>query len=131
MSHNLFSKSPLLSIRYTPLAYACQEGHVSIAKALIEAGASLDTKTKMYGQTPLHLAVYSGKIDLVRLLVRSGAQVDPKDNDGSTPLKYATTKSFGHDHQNPIIDFLLCNGAKMETGGCCTECLQEMDYLRL
>ena len=116
--------------RYTPLAYACQGGHLATIKALINAGANLHQKTTdSFGVTPLHLAAQAGKIEVVRFLVRSGAEVDAKDNQGKTPLKYATSNSY--DHQNPVIDFLLSNGAQMIGGDCCIECLQEMDYLKL
>ena len=99
-------------------------------KSLIKAGANLHQKTAdAIGVTPLHLAAQSLKIEVVRFLVRSGAEVDSKDNRNQTPLKYATSNSL--DHQNPVIDFLLFNGAQMFDGDCCTECLKEMEYLKL
>ena len=115
----------------TPLAYACQQGHFETVKVLVRAGADLNKKTEdESGATPLHLAVLSKKIEIVRFLIRAGAKINATDKFGRTPLKYATLESRSHS-DNPIIDFLLCNGAEKSTGDCCTECLHEMDYLTL
>ena len=116
---------------FTPLSYACQQGHFDTVKVLVKAGADFDKRTEdESGATPLHYAVISKKIEIVRFLVRAGAKIDSTDNFGRTPLKYATLDSKNH-RASPIIDFLLCNGAKKSTGDCCTECLVEMDYLTL
>ena len=114
---------------FTPLAYAIVGGQLATVKALIKAGARLDMRTNdnTNGAMPLHLAAQIGKADIVRFLVRSGAEVDAKDNQGNTPLRYATANSV--DHQSVVIDFLLCEGAQMNAGGCCIECLKQMDYL--
>ena len=78
-------------------------------KSLIKAGANLHQKTAgAIGVMPLHLAAQSLKIN-VRFLVRSGAEVDSKDNRNQTPF----------------------NRAQMFHGDCCTECLREMEYLKL
>jgi ankyrin repeat protein len=40
---------------WTPLHWACKNGHVEVVKALLEKGADLHAKTNL-GETPLHYA---------------------------------------------------------------------------
>ena len=97
----------------TPLHHAVQQGHEEVAKILIKAGANVNKKVSVLEWTPLHVAVEYKLVKMVRLLVRNGADINAKDAHGGTPLRNATenTYSDNEDHQNPIIDFLLHNGA--------------------
>ncbi|CAB1104800.1 unnamed protein product [Ectocarpus sp. CCAP 1310/34] len=75
--------------RRTPLHFAASGGHVSTVRALIGAGADLDTADGD-GCTPLHLAVFRGFEEVVQELVDAGASVDTSDSEGETPLHTAS-----------------------------------------
>ncbi|KAL6887054.1 putative ankyrin repeat protein [Trichoderma evansii] len=65
---------------YTPLAISIREGNTSVAKYLIDQGASINVFGPSFGSI-LHLAVNRGAVGLVKLLIDSGADyeaVDPK-----------------------------------------------------
>jgi ankyrin repeat protein len=71
-----------------PLHDAAQQGHLSVAKLLLERGADVRMK-KDDGYTPLHYAAKSGNISLVKLLLERGADVREKDNKGRTAREVA------------------------------------------
>eukprot|EP00731_Ephydatia_muelleri_P005874 Em0003g122a len=70
------SKSSLQSVRWTfldanrntPLHLACEEGHVSTIRALIQGGSSVEA-INAYGITPLQTAALSCRQDAVEVLV--------------------------------------------------------------
>jgi len=49
-------------------------------------------------RTPLHLACIRGYTDCARILLAAGARLDVMDNDGNTPLHFAS--------QNSMVDSL-------------------------
>ena len=65
------------------LHWACCNGHLECAKALLGAGADIN-KQDNDGDTPLMLAANMGKIEVVRELLKRGAKKDLKDEDGYT-----------------------------------------------
>ena len=71
------------------LTYAAQTKDVEILKILIAAGAVLDHKDEITGETALMMAIYSAHPAAVRALLRAGAGTEIKDNDGETALDYA------------------------------------------
>jgi len=84
----------------TPLHYAAITGRCEIARALIDAGASVNVQTTHYnpvlrgeavlkGLTPLHYAAENGFQEVVELLLRCGAYVNAQDEIGDTPLHKA------------------------------------------
>lgn len=80
--------------RWTPLMVAASEGHVEVARWLLENGAALDAKAEGSGDSALALAAYYGHADLVELFVGAGADVDAVDLAGRTPLMAAA--EMGH-----------------------------------
>src|ERR1051325_5960663 len=60
------------------LLSASRAGDLTAAKAAIEHGAAIETKTS-YGQTPLYLAAMNGREDVVKFLLEKGASVDVQD----------------------------------------------------
>jgi ankyrin repeat protein len=69
----------------TPLLLAAREGHLEVARLLLEAGASIE-KADADGVTPLLMAVLNGRIPVARYLIERGASVRAADWYGQTPL---------------------------------------------
>ena len=59
----------------TPLFFACDRGHLEIARLLIERGADLNVKDNFYNATALGWAMSKKHDDVVALLVEKGADV--------------------------------------------------------
>jgi truncated hemoglobin YjbI len=76
--------------RGTALHQAARRGNVSVAKALLDHGATIDARDAK-GETPLRRAVNCRQIEIVRLLVRHGADPHAADRRGATPLDVART----------------------------------------
>jgi ankyrin repeat protein len=74
--------------RGTPLHQAARRGHVSVAEALLDHGATLESRDAKQ-QTPLRRAVNCRQVPIVRLLVRHGADPHAVDRRGVTPLDVA------------------------------------------
>ncbi|KHJ49422.1 ankyrin repeat protein [Trichuris suis] len=129
----------------TPLMLAVEEGHLDVAKCLLQFRAS-PFKPSLDGRTALHLAASSGSSELCYLLVSqsAGINVDVFDIEGRTSLYYAVLEehadivemllSFGCDPNMadlhgrtplhvaswlgnlPIIELLLRHGANVDAG---------------
>jgi ankyrin repeat protein len=67
----------------TPLALACHDGNVELAKLFLEHGADPNQRA---GVTPLVLACQEGDLEMARLLLEHGADPNACGNDGLTPL---------------------------------------------
>jgi ankyrin repeat protein len=59
---------------WTPLHYACTNGHLAIAEFLLDKGAAVDAPSPN-GTTPIMMAIRAGNIHLVRLLLDRGADI--------------------------------------------------------
>lgn len=77
----------------TPLHLACHQGHLKVARLLLEAFAPVDDRDEA-GTAPLHLSAQKGHIDVIRLLLQCGADKDAVDESGWTPVFFASWK--GH-----------------------------------
>lgn len=89
----------------TPLMVATRNGHVSIAKVLLDAGASAIQSHATDGSTPLCMAIEQGNVVMARTLVAAGADVHGKRADGATPLSLASAS--GHLRLVRIFQGLL------------------------
>ncbi|XP_050072750.1 uncharacterized protein LOC126560845 [Anopheles maculipalpis] len=89
----------------TPLHLAARYNHIETCRALLRAGISKDSKTKV-DRTPLHMAAYHGNIEIVELLLSNKCEVDAKDLLKMTPLHWAVEKR--HDK---VVEMLLQHGA--------------------
>lgn len=82
---------------YTPLHYACREGHVEAVHLLLQYGADPNATTSAGRATPLMRAAYMGHRDVCRQLIDNkpiAADVSLRDADGESALDKATKQ--GH-----------------------------------
>ena len=79
-----------------PLLFAADNGHLEVARLLLEAGAdaNISENTVFNDATPLILACQNGHFQVARLLLRAKADVDKSDLDDVTPLHLAC--HYGH-----------------------------------
>ena len=73
---------------WTPLHYACTEGHLAVADYLLSKGAKVDALSES-DTTPLMMAVRSGNIQLVRLLLDRGADLQIRNHQGFSAIDVA------------------------------------------
>ena len=86
---------------------ASQEGHVSISKLLISAGADVNRKNNE-GMNALMLASQRGHSDMALLLIKAGAAIDEQTSQGSTALMLACKR--GHEK---VVEVLVSMGAEL------------------
>ncbi|EPE31753.1 Ankyrin repeat-containing protein [Glarea lozoyensis ATCC 20868] len=65
----------------TALYESVQNGHIAVAKTLLDGGASIDMKVSD-GYTPLFSAVRHGRLEIAELLLQHGANKRMRVNDG-------------------------------------------------
>ena len=75
----------------TALHFACVNGNMELAMALVDRGVDVDARDVNQG-TPLHYACINGNMELAMALVDRGADVDARDVNQCTPLHYACDK---------------------------------------
>ncbi len=80
--------------RFTPLMRAVDNGHLSVARLLIEKAKANVNAVDEYDNTPLHHAVSvsleTGQTDMVELLLNAGANALSRNREGVTPLAIAS-----------------------------------------
>ena len=99
----------------TPLHEAALYARITIAAALIAAGADLEAKGGFGFGTPLHQAAASGRASIVSLLLSTGANVNATSIYDWTPLHRAAEQGYAS-----IVSLLLAAGANVNakhTGG--------------
>jgi ankyrin repeat protein len=77
----------------SPLVLAATSGNADVLPRLLKAGAGIDTPITTVGlfpTTPLQSAVFFGDAATARVLLDNGAAIDLPDDDGITPLGWAT-----------------------------------------
>ena len=84
----------------TPLHLASGEGHVEVARFLIEHHASVTVQDKD-GLTPLHCASCQGRVEVTCLLIEYGADVGIQDKAGLTPLHWASRQ--GREDRKSVV----------------------------
>jgi hypothetical protein len=89
----------------TPLHLASSQGHVELARVLLDHGA-VATAQGGDGLTPLHWASHRGHLELARVLFEHGAVATAQDRNGRTPLHWASY--LGHLE---LVRVLLEHGA--------------------
>ncbi len=74
------------------LLIAACNGEVATVKALLHAGADINTKSPQNGMTPLIMAIDNQKIEVVRILLEAKAPVYEETRDNGSALIYAVTR---------------------------------------
>ena len=75
---------------WTPLHYACRDGHIGIASTLLDFGANLYA-VEFQGRTVLSLGAIRGQHEVVSWLLARGMHPDEQDSRGISPLSYAAS----------------------------------------
>jgi ankyrin repeat protein len=94
----------------TALHWASQNGDVDTVKALIRAGAGVNTKNR-YGVAPLWLAASNGSAAVVEVLLQAGAAAKTTRADSGETVLMAAAMG-GHV---PVLRLLLAAGADPNT----------------
>ena len=110
---------------FTPLRAALHEGHIDIVRLLLDYGS--DAKSPNRGKSPLHDVLQAGyysdtsvsalppytnpaflgnRLDIIMLLLEHGADANYPDNNGETPLHFASQWGY-----IDIVRLLLDRGA--------------------
>ena len=72
----------------TALHWACDAGHMEVARRLLEYGAAPNAQN-VDGSTPLHMACVCEHLELARLMLERGADSSIRDGDGQSPADLA------------------------------------------
>ncbi len=78
----------------TPLHLAVRNGNLEIVKYLLDHDAVLNVTEGHYGANEMHVAAATGQKDIAALLIENDVEISAIDNDGKTPLYYATYHGF-------------------------------------
>lgn len=89
----------------SPLHRAAANGHIEVAKFLIDHGADIELKSTQ-GSTPLYLAVVGAHKAMLELLLDRGANIHGQSSSGTTPLHLASERGY-----RAIVETLLVRGA--------------------
>ncbi|XP_002119938.2 scaffold protein ILK [Ciona intestinalis] len=97
---------------FSPLHWACREGHMHIVEILLNRGARINA-ANMGDDTPLHNAAQMGHFEILKKIIKYNADVNAINEHGNTPLHYAC---FGQ--HAACAEELVTNGA---TVGICNK----------
>lgn len=113
---------------HSALILACYNHQSEVVKLLLQNGA--DVNYCFSQGSAIHGASFKGHLDIIKLLAGYQAEIDQPDQNGSTPLIYATL--FRH---NEVASFLFLHGAdptkKDNTGTSALQYAQSLDNLDL
>ena len=84
-----------------------RNGSVDDVRELLSKGRVAPTIITSHGISLLHIAVRANHIELVKLLLREGADVNASEEDGETPLHWATAQKDGYEIARTLVE----NGA--------------------
>ena len=95
---------------FTPLLLTCENGHVDIARLLLDRGSTAIDEKNDFDVGPLHLSCYNGHLDIATLLLdRGSAAIDGKECDGNgKPTPLLLSCSEGHLE---VVRLLLDRGS--------------------
>ncbi|KAL4474754.1 hypothetical protein ABPG74_001450 [Tetrahymena malaccensis] len=115
---------------WTPIHYACNEGHADIVQYLITKGADLKAKTS-FDYTVLHLGSIRGSHECIKIILENDSSfINEQDKEFNTPLHYACKYGF-----IKIVELLLNYNVDMtiknHIGNTPCEELQNFDIYQL
>lgn len=87
-----------------PIHYAVCGTASKTVQDMLSSNPQLSQVKDFNGKSPLHYAVMSStenQIDIMRMLIENGARVNDIDDDGRTPLHYAS--EYGKSRCIPIL----------------------------
>ena len=88
----------------TPLLHAARDGHLSVARRLVDAGADLELGDAN-AIRPLLMSLLNNQLDVARFLLSKGANVNADDFWGRTPLwaavEYRNLDMNNNDQDSP------------------------------
>ena len=113
----------------SPLHAAAKNGHVGVARCLLQAGADKD-KCDNDGFTPMHFASQNGHVEVVRCLLEVGADRDKSARIGFTPvhsalLEVGADRDGDNDGYTPMQ--LACEKGHVEVVRCLLEAGADKD----
>ena len=76
--------------------FAASEGHVAVARYLLQLGVDKDAQSFTSGFTALMCASLDGQVEIVRLLLEAEADMNMKGDRGDTALILASRHGFCH-----------------------------------
>ena len=97
---------------YTPLAWACDHGDVTVVNQLLNAGAVINMPGEQMGVSALWAAASCCHTEIVQHLLEHGAEVNWQSETRGTTL-YTSAANFSLD----IVHLLLQNGADVNLKG--------------
>jgi len=89
----------------SPLQYAAREGHLDVARLLIDAGADIGQRDPN-DITPLLMAIMNGHSDVALFLIEAGADIDVSDWYGRTPL-WSAVEARNQDIHNGTLEHMV------------------------
>lgn len=96
----------------TPLHLACQGGHETIVRILLDARADPNAQHEASNQRPLHIAALDGHVGIVELLLEAGAEKDATGFGGVTSIHLATVAA-----REDCVRLLLKADVNLEISG--------------
>jgi uncharacterized protein len=95
----------------TPLHVAAEAGRLDVVKVLLDAKATVDSRTRIGQYTPLHLAAGNARTDVVQALLAAGANAKlATTNSGVTALHMAARVANGEG----AVRALLASGVDVD-----------------
>lgn len=91
------------------LLSSVQDGHVEVARLLLDSGAQVNMPADSF-ESPLTLAACGGHVELAALLIERGANLEEVNDEGYTPLMEAARE--GHEE---MVALLLAQGTQIPT----------------
>ncbi|KAK1753735.1 hypothetical protein QBC47DRAFT_387034 [Echria macrotheca] len=99
-----FEVNTVDSLGYAPIHWAARRGSFDACQMLIQAGGSIELRTRSENCTALQIASFSGHSSVVSLLLDNGADAEVKDSSGRSPFHLASSVE--------IVRILIAAGAK-------------------